>query len=237
MGIHGIPIGNGSSSSCKWSTNSWTAIKSRMWQWEFTGFFGFPSFACWLFMFYKKGEKNCFFTTIVWMVKVALYSYLLSTARESVALRRCLGYPLTHDASDHSTRRMKKSYPFSCEAPKSEASQLHVFKLTKPFRIWKVTLKKTKHFFFSKKFSPPLLRKLLCLKMFQISSLTGGRFSGLLQFPRVCTVFAAFVATEMPILTRLRCPPLMPRRSTLPTKLCCTSTSCMTFSTSSTMYL
>ena len=42
---------------------------------------------------------------------------------------------------------------------------------------------------------------------------------------------------EEPMFTRFRWPPLMPRRSTLPTRLCCTSTNCITFSTSSTMYL
>ena len=153
MGMNGIPIGNGSSSSCKLSTNSCTArnLGCDSVTWEFTVFFGFPSFACWLFMFHKKGGKNCFFTTIVWMVKVATYSYLLSTARESVALRRCLGYPLIHNASDHSTRRMKKSYPFSCEAPKSEASQLHVSSSRSLFVFEKWPWKK-QTIFFSKSF-------------------------------------------------------------------------------------
>ena len=46
---------------------------------------------------------------------------------------------------------------------------------------------------------------------------------------------APFVQGKRPMFTRFRWPPLMPRRSTLPTMLCWTSSNCITFSTSSTM--
>lgn len=151
--FHGIPIGNGSSSSCKLSTNSWTA-RNLGCDNENSQFF-WVSFICVLaFHVSQKRWKNCFFTTIVWMVKVAMYSYLLSTVRESVALRRCLGYPLIHNASDHSTRRMKNHTPLAVRLPNLK---LHVSSSRSLFVFEKWPWKKPT-FFFLKKFSPPLLK-------------------------------------------------------------------------------
>ena len=60
MGIYGIPIGNGAARVVNYPQIREQQERSRMWQWEFTGFFGFPSFACWLFMFCKKRWKKLF---------------------------------------------------------------------------------------------------------------------------------------------------------------------------------